>query len=110
MPPSLRPACQIPRLTGIARPGLATDHGVRNRLAHGQWMYLLNNDNTDVSPTYMASVKRENLLSLQFKKSLMGYVSNAIHDLVVRPPPPTSRTPPEPFILSHPLSKSGRGA
>jgi hypothetical protein len=59
---------------------------LRNRLAHGQWMYLLNNDNTDVSPTYMTAVKRENPLSLQFKKSLMGYVSNVIHDLVVSKP------------------------
>jgi hypothetical protein len=59
---------------------------IRNRLAHGQWAYLLNSENTDVNPAYMAAIHRENILSLQFKQSLLDHMSNAVHDLVVSRP------------------------
>jgi hypothetical protein len=59
---------------------------VRNRLAHGQWIYPLNSDCTDVEQEKYTLINNENLLSLQFKKSLITTVADVIHDLVVSQP------------------------
>ena len=59
---------------------------LRNRLAHGQWHYLLNSEGNDISQENMDALRTENLLSLQFKKSLLSHLSDAIHDLVVSRP------------------------
>jgi hypothetical protein len=59
---------------------------LRNKLAHGQWAYPLNSDGDDVAQEQMDTLRRENLLSLQFKKALISYLSGAIHDLVVSCP------------------------
>ena len=59
---------------------------VRNKLAHGQWRYPLNSDNNDVSQEHMDSLRKENILSLQYKKQLINHLSNIIHDLVVSKP------------------------
>jgi len=69
---------------------LAKDLGsiieLRNKLAHGQWVYPLNNDGDDVAQEQMDALRVENLLSLQFKKRLLESLSAAIHDLVVSRP------------------------
>jgi hypothetical protein len=59
---------------------------LRNKLAHGQWVYPLNNDGDDVAQEQMDILRVENLLSLQFKKRLLESLSAAIHDLVVSKP------------------------
>lgn len=59
---------------------------LRNKLAHGQWHYPLNNEGNDVSQDNMDTLRRENLLSLQFKKALLGHLCNLIHDLIVSKP------------------------
>ena len=59
---------------------------LRNKLAHGQWVYPLNNEGNDVAQEQMDSLLVENLLSLQFKKALISHLSMAIHDLVVSQP------------------------
>jgi len=59
---------------------------LRNKLAHGQWIYPLNNDGDDVAQEQMDSLRVENLLSLQFKKTLLESLSAVIHDLVVSKP------------------------
>jgi hypothetical protein len=59
---------------------------LRNKLAHGQWVYTLNNDRNDVAQEQMNALRVENLLSLQFKKVLLESLSSAIHDLVVSKP------------------------
>lgn len=56
---------------------------LRNKLAHGQWVYPLNSDGNDIAQEQMNVLRVENLLSLQFKKSLIESLSSAIHDLVV---------------------------
>lgn len=56
---------------------------MRNRLAHGQWEYLLNNSGNDVSSELMKAIRTENLLTLQFKKSLLGTLLDVVQDLVV---------------------------
>ena len=59
---------------------------LRNKLAHGQWVYPLNNEGNDVAQEKMDALRVENLLSLQFKKTLLETLSSAIHDLVVSKP------------------------
>jgi hypothetical protein len=59
---------------------------LRNKLAHGQWVYPLNSDGDDVAQEQMDALRVENLFSLQFKKNLLESLSSAIHDLVVSKP------------------------
>jgi hypothetical protein len=59
---------------------------LRNKLAHGQWVYPLNNNGDDVAQDQLIALKFENLLSLQFKKALLESLSAAINDLVVSKP------------------------
>ena len=56
---------------------------LRNKFAHGQWAYLLNNDENDVSSAQMAAFKQENLMTLQFKRDLINHLAALINDLVV---------------------------
>lgn len=58
---------------------------IRNKLAHGQWVYPFNNEGTAVEPEKYKLINRENLQSLQFKYALLGHLANAVHDLVVSP-------------------------
>lgn len=59
---------------------------IRNKLAHGQWVYPLNSDETDIEQGKYQLLNHENLLSLQYKKSLLISLSDIIHDLVVSLP------------------------
>jgi hypothetical protein len=58
---------------------------IRNKLAHGQWVYPLNSDATAVENDKYQAINKENFQSLQFKFSLIGHLADAIHDLVVSP-------------------------
>ncbi len=59
---------------------------IRNKLAHGQWYYPLNEDGTNVNEEHWQKINKENLLSLQFKYALLKYFAAMMHDLVVSPP------------------------
>ena len=56
---------------------------IRNKLAHGQWIYPLNHDGTNVEPDKFKQLKFENLPSLQYKHSLISSIAEIIHDLIV---------------------------
>lgn len=56
---------------------------IRNKLAHGQWIYPLNNKGTAVEPDKHQLINKENMQSLQFKFALLGHLADAVHDLVV---------------------------
>jgi hypothetical protein len=58
---------------------------IRNKLAHGQWVYPFNNEGTAVEPEKYKLINKENLQSLQFKYALSGHLADAVHDLVVSP-------------------------
>lgn len=58
---------------------------IRNKLAHGQWIYPFNNEGTAVEPDKYRLINKENLQSLQFKLQLIGHLADAAHDLVVSP-------------------------
>ncbi len=58
---------------------------IRNKLAHGQWVYPLNSEGTAVEPDKYRQINKENFQSLQLKFHLLGHLADAIHDLVVSP-------------------------
>lgn len=58
---------------------------IRNKLAHGQWIYPFNNEGTAVEPEKYRLINQENLQSLQFKLALLEHLADAVHDLVVSP-------------------------
>jgi len=59
---------------------------IRNKLAHGQWVYPLNNEGSDVETEKYNSLRQENLLALKFKMSLITSLALIIHDLFVSMP------------------------
>jgi len=59
---------------------------LRNKLAHGQWLYTLTNNELGISVAEMLAVRCENSLTLKLKQNLLGHLVNVIHDLVVSPP------------------------
>ena len=59
---------------------------LRNKLAHGQWEYPLNDDGDDIAQLQMDDLRSETILSLQFKKTLLTYLSSIVNDLVVSRP------------------------
>jgi len=56
---------------------------IRNKLAHGQWIYPFNEDGTVVLAEKYRAINKENLLSLEFKYALIRHLAEAVHDLVV---------------------------
>lgn len=59
---------------------------LRNKLAHGQWVYPLNEALDDIAQAQMDALRSENILSLKQKSNLVNYVCDSIHDLVVSRP------------------------
>lgn len=58
---------------------------LRNKLAHGQWIYPFNNEGTAIEEEKYKLINKENILSLEFKYALVGHLADAAHDLVVSP-------------------------
>jgi hypothetical protein len=56
---------------------------IRNKLAHGQWEYPLNEDCTDVLPDKKKLLNQENLLSLKFKRTIIDNLLSIMRDLTV---------------------------
>jgi len=59
---------------------------IRNKLAHGQWIYPLNSEGNDVEEEKYNNLRQENLLALQFKQNLISNLAFIIHDLIVSLP------------------------
>jgi hypothetical protein len=59
---------------------------LRNKLAHGQWIYPLNEALDDIAQEQMDALRTENILSLTQKAALVNYICDSIHDLVVSRP------------------------
>lgn len=58
----------------------------RNKLAHGQWHYPINNKGTSVSYDIKSRIDKENPLSIQLKDKLVSALLDSLHDLAVSPP------------------------
>jgi len=70
-------------LTDILNEDLKGVIEIRNKLAHGQWVYPLNSEETNVEEEKYQQLRNENLPSLQYKKSLLVSLASILHDLVV---------------------------
>lgn len=55
---------------------------LRNRLAHGQWYVAISADGA-VNDTLTAAIRKENLLSLQYKRLLLEHIVDVIQTLVL---------------------------
>ena len=58
---------------------------IRNKLAHGQWIYPFT-ETLDLSVPQKTAIENENVLSLQFKHLMLVHLSQIIHDLVISRP------------------------
>ena len=58
---------------------------IRNKLAHGQWIYPFNSDGDAVESEKKRLLDRENIMTLQFKDDLIGYLADIVNNLVVSP-------------------------
>ena len=59
---------------------------IRNKLAHGQWEFPLNRNNTNLNIQAQNFIKSENILTLTFRYRLLVSIASIIHDLVVSYP------------------------
>ena len=59
---------------------------MRNKLAHGQWQYPLNDSKDEVAQEQMNTLRIENVFSLRQKFNLLDILCQIIHDLVVSKP------------------------
>lgn len=76
-------AARYATITSLLNERLDPVIALRNKLAHGQWRYPLNQACNDVVPEQFQALAAENLLSLRFKRAILAGLSQAIHDLVV---------------------------
>jgi hypothetical protein len=56
---------------------------LRNKLAHGQWVYTLNNAGTEVAADQMVELKALTFTNIRLKSALAEYICDAVHELVV---------------------------
>lgn len=59
---------------------------LRNKLAHGQWVYPLNRNGADIAQDQMDALRTENLFSLQCKRKIIDALLNMIADLALSLP------------------------
>lgn len=76
-------AARYGALCGVLDDELRIIIEIRNKLAHGQWIFPFNNTGTAVESDKYLLINKENFLSLQFKYSLIGHLADLIHDLIV---------------------------
>ena len=59
---------------------------IRNKLAHSQWAYPLNSNNSNINTQAQIFIQNENILTLTFRYNLLVSITNIIRDLVVSYP------------------------
>lgn len=62
---------------------LLPSYEVRNRVAHGQWIYAFTTDLLNINEDLMRDINTENILVLQFRLALFKSLAQIIHDLAV---------------------------
>lgn len=73
-------------LEGVLKNELKAIIEVRNKLAHGQWLYPLNRKSDALSTNIYQALNNENHLSLMFKFKIIKNLSDIVHDLIVSLP------------------------
>lgn len=79
-------AARYKALNEILNQDLKSVIEIRNRLAHGQWVYPLNSDENDIEQGKYQALNQENIAALQYKKSMITSLADIAHDLVVSLP------------------------
>jgi hypothetical protein len=79
------PSARRDALLDVLRNELRIVIEIRNKLAHGQWIYPFNSEGTSVEQDKYKLINKENLLSLEFKLAMLQHLADAVHDLVVSP-------------------------
>jgi len=64
---------------------LLSSYQIRNRIAHGQWLYAFKDDFSGIATDIMPRLRQENIVSLQIKYKLFRSLAQTIHDLAVSP-------------------------
>lgn len=87
-PPALNQAdyCRLTALRSVLDADLGVIISLRNRLAHGQWVHVLNSSLSAISSDLMNQLQRDNLLTLKFKASMVESLCACVHDVVVSRP------------------------
>ncbi len=87
-PPALpvTAAERLQKLRSILDDDLSSIITLRNKLAHGQWAYPLNDALNDVAEAQMRMLRQENILTLKFKAAMIESLCACIHDIVVSKP------------------------
>lgn len=76
---------QYIKLTEMLKTDLRSVIEMRNKLAHGQWVYPLNDQGSEVDTDKCRELRKENLLVVQFKRTMIGSLADIVHDLVASP-------------------------
>lgn len=79
------PSARRDALLDVLKSDLRIVIEIRNKLAHGQWIYPFNSEGTQVEQDKYMLINKENLLSLEFKLAMLEHLADAVHDLVVSP-------------------------
>jgi hypothetical protein len=65
---------------------LLNSHQLRNRIAHGQWLFAFNEDLTNFQDDLTAKLRQENIVQLQLKYKMFISIGQIINDLAVSRP------------------------
>ena len=76
---------QYIKLTEMLETDLRSVIEMRNKLAHGQWVYPLNSQESEIDADKCRDLRKENLLAVQFKRTMIGSLADIVHDLVTSP-------------------------
>ena len=70
-------------LLSIIKNDLLDSCSIRNRIAHGQWVFAFNTELTAVNEELTKKLAGENILKLQFRHAMFKSLVQIIHDLAV---------------------------
>lgn len=73
-------------LLNIIKGDLLESSAIRNRIAHGQWRHAFTNDLMKINGTLTSKLKKENILTLQFRLAMFKSLAQIVHDLAVSKP------------------------
>lgn len=79
------PRARYKEIRNLIETDLVPSITIRNRIAHGQWVYALTNDLSAVSPELMRDLQKENIVELQLRVKIFKNLAQIIHDLAVSP-------------------------
>ncbi|WP_217587849.1 hypothetical protein [Lentibacillus saliphilus] len=80
------PRMRYTELVKLIEKDLMLSIEIRNRIAHGQWVYAFTNTLENISSDLTGELRTENIVKLQLRIKLFISISIIIHDLAVSPP------------------------